>query len=119
MPMMTISRAAKVFDVSRPTLLKHLKAGKISGNKDDDKGWQIDTAELARVYQPRGAEGAKYVPADLPPVSSALTDDLKAENERLRRDLAVAEAMAEERGRLLDQSMKLIAAPRKRRWWGF
>jgi len=115
--MLTISRAAKVFDVSRPTLLKHLKAGKISGNKDDEKGWQIAGSELARVYQPRGAEGAKYVPADLPPVSSALTDDLKAENERLRRDLAVAEAMAEERGRLLDQSMKLLSAPKKRRWW--
>ena len=119
MPMLTISRAAKVFDVSRPTLLKHLKAGKISGNKDDEKGWQIDTAELARVYQPRGSEGAKYMPAELPPVSSTLTDDLKAENERLRRELAVAEAMAEERGRLLDQSLKLLTPPPKRKWWGF
>jgi hypothetical protein len=119
MPILTISRAAKVFDVSRPTLLKHLKAGKISGNKDDDKGWQIDTAELARVYQPRGAEGAKYVPADLPPVSSGLTDDLKAENERLRRDLAVAEALAEERGNRLDQLVPLLMAPKKRRWWMF
>jgi predicted site-specific integrase-resolvase len=117
--MMTISRAAKFFDVSRPTLLKHLKAGKISGNKDDDKGWQIDTAELARVYQPRGAEGAKYVPADLPPVSSDLTDDLKAENERLRRDLAVAEALADERGTRLDQLVPLLMAPKTRRWWLF
>jgi len=119
MVMLSISAAAKVFDVSRPTLQKHLKNGKISGKRDTDNHWQIDTAELARVYQPRGAAGAKYMPADLPPIASGLQDDLKAEIEELKRELAVAEALAEERGNRLDQSMKLLAAPKTRRWWRF
>jgi len=119
MTKLSISAAAKVFDVSRPTLLKHLKKGDISGEKDTAKGWQIDTAELARVYQPRGEEGAKYLPPELPPVVSDLQADLKAKIEGLKRDLAVAEALAEDRKRLLDQSMKLLETPKRRRWWHF
>lgn len=117
MAKLTITAAAKVFDVSRPTLQKHLNNGKISGEKVTDKGWQIDTAELARVYAVRSAGGAKYLPPELPPADNTLDDDLKAEIETLKRDLAVATALAEERGRLLDQSLRLLDAPKKRGWW--
>lgn len=107
MARLSINEAAKRFDVSRPTLLKHLKAGQISGEKLDGKGWQIDTSELARVYQPRGAIG---VP-ELASVANDLAADLRAENERLRIALAVAEALAEDRKRLLDETLKLLPKP--------
>lgn len=107
MARLSINEAAKRFDVSRPTLLKHLKSGQISGEKLDGKGWQIDTSELARVYQPRGAIG---VP-ELASVANDLAADLRAKNERLRIALAVAEALAEDRKRLLDETLKLLPKP--------
>ena len=119
MAMLSISGAAKVFDVSRPTLQKHLKNGVISGKKDTANNWQIDTAELARVYATRLAPGEKRLPPVLPPVVNDLQADLKAEIEVLRRDLAVAEALADDRGTRLDQAMKLLEGPKARRWWQF
>jgi hypothetical protein len=116
MAKLSISAAVKVYDVSRPTLQKHLKSGKISGEKVAGKGWQIDTAELGRVYAARVAKGDNAFPPDLPPVVRDLETDLKAEIETLKRDLAIAEALAEERARLLDQSMKLLQGP-KVSWW--
>ena len=56
MPLISVSRAAKLYDVSRPTLQKALKDGTISGQKvkaGGSESWQIDTAELARLYQIR------------------------------------------------------------------
>lgn len=124
MTKLSISAAAKVFDVSRPTLLNHLKSGKISGDKDPAKGWQIDTAELSRVYTARPIKGANPLPPTLPSIASPLEDDLKAKVERLERELAVAQtraavaqALAEDRKRLLDQSMKLLTAPSPPTWW--
>lgn len=116
---LSINEAAKRFDVSRPTLAKHLKSGRISGEKDTGKGWQIDTSELSRVYQPRFGEGEKPLQEAFPSNSNALQDDLKAENERLRADLAVASALADERGKRLDQLVPLLTGNRKGRWWRF
>jgi len=56
---MTLRQAAKVFNVSRPTLSKALKSGKITGEPvyRDGPGtpvteWRVDPAALARVYSP-------------------------------------------------------------------
>jgi len=124
MAKISISEAAKRFDVSRPTLSKHLKEGKISGEKDDVKGWQIDTTELARVYQGRGGAGGnaeKAFTSNLSPVANDLQADLKAELERWRTSSAVFEALADERGKRLDQLVPLLMAPQKpkRSWWPF
>lgn len=112
MAKVSISEAAKHFDVSRPTLLKHLKSGRISGAKEDGKGWQIDTAELARAYQSRVASVGSTLPDKLPSVASPLDTGLEVENERLRQELTVAQALADERGKRLDQLVPLLAALR-------
>ena len=49
---MTLTEAAKWAGVTRPTIFKALKSGKLSGQKDDAGEWRIDPAELERVYQP-------------------------------------------------------------------
>lgn len=117
MTKLTISEAARRFQVSRPTLRNHLKNGKISGEIDTDKTWKIDASELARAYQPRG-EAAGNRPAEIiAPPSNALHDDLKAEIELLKAKLAGAEALAEERAKHNEQLSRLIEAPKKRRIW--
>lgn len=116
MAKISINAAAKAFAVSRPTILKHLNNGKISGEKDTVTGhWIIDESELARVYCLRGKTAKGSADNYTSPVSD-LDSDLHAKIERLERELAVAEALAEDRKRLLDQSMKALEAPKRRKW---
>lgn len=120
MAKLSVSAAARVYAVSRPTLQKHLKNGKISGEKDADNHWQIDTSELNRVYPLRGADAVATLPEVLTNRDTPLDDDLKAENERLKRELAVAEALADERGERLDrmdQLALLLSNQKRRAWW--
>lgn len=56
MSKITLRQAVEQFDVSRPTLTKALKNGKISGEKDVKGTWSVDPSELSRVYKPRRKE---------------------------------------------------------------
>lgn len=49
----SVREAVKHYQVSRPTLMKHLKSGKLTGGKDGQGTWEIDQSELARVYKSR------------------------------------------------------------------
>ena len=162
---LSIREAVKYFDVSRPTLANDLKKGKVSGAKDGQGAWSIDHSELARVYKPRPTiapapvdnlnnfsrlnEG-KVSTFDIPLAGQlkALRESLAeaekraAESEKRAIDnaqrAAVAEALAEERKRILDETLKLIPPPatlttapvlapdpepspisRRRRWWSW
>ncbi|MCF7702461.1 hypothetical protein GLR48_25145 [Loktanella sp. M215] len=52
----SVREAVKHYQISRPTLMKHLKEGKLSARKDGQGSWEIDQSELARVYKPRLSE---------------------------------------------------------------
>lgn len=160
---LSIREAVKHFNVSRPTLANDLKKGKVSGVKDGQGAWLIDHSELARVYKPRATTGP--APVDNPDnlsrsnqgELSTFDNPLAGQVEALRESLAeaekrlaesekravenaqraaVAEALAEERKRILDETLKLIPPPapltavpiptpdpapsstfRHRRWW--
>jgi hypothetical protein len=119
MAKLSINAAAKAFDVSRPTILKHLTAGKITGSKaGKGDGWQIDTSELARAYPLRVGAG-NTLPANSTTAFTPILDDLRAEVERLKSSLAVAEALADERAKRLDQLVPLLTGHTKRRRWWF
>ena len=51
MPEMTLSEAAKWAGVTRATIHKALRGGRLSGRKDDAGEWRIDPAELERIRQ--------------------------------------------------------------------
>lgn len=141
MALLSISGAAKLFNVSRPTLQKALKDGTITGEKvmaGGSESWQIDTAELSRLYALRNPDDAKLTRQDEAVGQSVGTDksgdnaDLtgevvraleaelraaKAELDALRADKADAErqliksqATADERLRMLND-LKLIPKP--------
>ena len=107
MALISVSRAVKLFDVSRPTLIKALKEGKISGDHKEINGsstWQIDTSELARLYSLRkpseDVEGSKDLEAS-PKVEdekSSVIEGLQAELYRqiegLRAEVEEAKAAA-------------------------
>lgn len=49
---MTLSEAATVVGLTRQGLLKAIRDGRLSGQKDANGIWKVDTAELFRVYEP-------------------------------------------------------------------
>ena len=134
MDKLSLREAVKHFDVSRPTLQKALKGGKVSGVQDGKGQWQVDAAELARVYRARSEHGGKaesHYPDKLSTENRALpgNDDaeisaLRAELEQERIRRAAAEALAEERKQHIADLRRMLPAPEdapqaqaKRRWW--
>jgi len=59
------------------------------------------------------------LPANSTTAFTPILDDLRAEVERLKSSLAVAEALADERAKRLDQLVPLLTGHTKRRRWWF
>lgn len=76
----TVAEAAKAIGKSKPTILRAIRRGQISANRDDAGAFRIDPAELHRVFPPVDHD-ADHDPAD---------DVTRRDN--LRQCLAVAEA---------------------------
>ena len=115
MTKISMAAAAKEFAVSRPTLLKHLQQGKITGEKvvkDKNEFWQIDTAELARVY-PRRAGVSAELPANITNPDTPPAPDLSAEIRVLQAKLEAAEKVAEERARHIEDLRRLLDRPQQ------
>lgn len=88
---LSVRAAVKVFDVSKPTLLKDLSSGKVSGVKSDAGQWDLDPSELARIYRarkslPEGESGGR-----LPIVDGQVVRPVNIEIDELRARLAEAE----------------------------
>lgn len=121
--------AVKMYLVSRATLMRALSVGKISAEKTDAGHWQIDSAELARVYAPRPLSRTRpdqLNRAETPP-EPPLDHDAKADDPDLAVRLARAEtALEAEREktamlqRHLDDVRRMLPPPDakpRRRWW--
>jgi len=115
----SIREAVKIYQVSRPTLTKALKNGKVSGVQDDKGQWQIDPAELARVYQPRTdsmAKSGQDKPDNFTNKNTNLpgeVDTLKTRLAEAEQRAAVAEALAEERGKHIEDVRRMLPAPQE------
>lgn len=125
---LSLREAVKHFDVSRPTLQKALKSGKISGSQSDQGYWTIDPAELARIYQPRkvSLESSSPMGEEIFTTknTSSITeiDALRAQLVEAEQRAAVAEALAQERAeRIIDLRRMLPTTnqQKKRRWWSW
>ncbi|SFG84229.1 hypothetical protein [Jannaschia rubra] len=134
---LSIREAVKHYQVSRPTLTKALKSGKVSGTQDGQGKWSIDPSELARVYQPRLAPSDAPEPVHIgQPVGNLTIQNTPdpSELEALRTQLAeielravkaetradAAELLAKERAERIEDLRRMLPppeAPRKRRWW--
>jgi len=133
---LSIREAVKHYQVSRPTLTKALKSGKLSGNQDEQGTWSIDPSELARVYQPRpltrdtseqdfsGQTGEGLTtsntlePSEAESLRIQLTElELRAVKAETRAD--AAELLAQERADRIDDLRRMLPAPEhvKKRWW--
>lgn len=124
---LSIREAVKHFDVSRPTLQKALKSGKVSGVQDEQGTWTIDPSEMARVYQPRQGDPGKLghqEQENLTTKNTPLYGQIEVLKEQLadaEKRAAIASALADERGRHIEDLRRMLPAPESRkssrRWW--
>lgn len=134
MQKMTIREAARVFDVSRPTLSKRIKEGKVSAEATGDGGWLIDPAEMVRAgYKARlsvksgqnqAGQLATIAGVDVDNGHHIATHEIEELKQRLveaERRASVAEALAQERAERIEDLRRMLPppdAPRKRwKWW--
>jgi hypothetical protein len=54
----TLGTAAQACGLNKSTVLRAIKAGKVSATRDEHGQWQIDPAEMHRVYPPVASTGA-------------------------------------------------------------
>lgn len=93
--MLTMGEAAKLAGISKATLSRAIKNGRISAARNDKGGFDIDPAELFRVYPRNAATVAANgsVKQDATLISSPSTSDetpvLRAEIEGLKAQLAM------------------------------
>lgn len=127
---LSLREAVKAFNVSRPTLTKSLNNGKLSGVKNGKGQWEISPSELARVYQPRSVNTEIREQAEQVNFTTKNTAQ-NTEIERLKADLALAEARAEaaeklaqERADRIEDLRRILpslatseGASRPRGWW--
>ena len=125
MPKLSPRDAVKMYQVSRATLMRALSEGKISAAKTDAGHWQIDAAELARVYALRGPH--KTVGRTAPEhLGQSETGQKPDANHALELRLARAEAELDaerEKNALLQRNLddlrRMLPPPaaKARRWW--
>lgn len=130
----TLGTAAKRLGLSKPTVSKYLKEGKISGQKLDDGSYRIDWAELARFEagysKPAGgkrqgeaptakrSEGSELQIArvELMAAQTRITE-LEGDRDRLRADFAKAQERVD---KMQDQLAQIAQAQVERGqvpWW--
>ena len=55
MSKLSLGEAARVSNLSKPTISKYLKTGRISGHQRADSVWEIDESEIVRLMASRDA----------------------------------------------------------------
>ena len=78
---LTLAEAAQQTGLNRSTVLRAIKSGRISGNKDELGQWSVEPAELFRVFAPAEAS------------SQGVHQDAQGEAAELRRRAEAAEAI--------------------------
>lgn len=133
----SVREAAELVGMSKPGILKAIRQGRISAEKDISGEWRIEPVELFRVYKPVSA--STQILADTSKRENAPLDtSLQVENEQLRQRLADKDDViadlrsrldseAEERRKLtliltevrgMQESTQPVDAPRKA-WWAW
>ena len=122
----TLGEAAKATGKSKTAIQKAIASSRLSATKDETGQWQIDPAELHRVYPPKKAQvDDREHPVDTHEITrlKATVDGL----ERLCRQIeGERDSLREQNIRLGEQNTRLTAllappAPtaKARRWWQF
>jgi hypothetical protein len=121
--MYSLATAAKAAEVSRPTIQRAIKSGKLSAIRNENGSYAIDPAELARVF-PLAGHGAGPMKQPVPPngahvlpaITTGEADEMRArisEQAETIRDLRTRlDASEAERSRVQAQLTALLTDQR-------
>lgn len=132
--MYSLKQAAEAVGRGKPAILKAIKSGRISAQKDAFGQWQIEPVELHRVYPAVTGNGSGTTHGERQEIPKEVSDvgaDAVALRERLLADKdAVIADLRNERDRLLQlleehaTSVRLLTderqkaqQPKRRGWW--
>src|SRR3546814_13749530 len=96
----TLREASEKVGVTRQTLMKAIKTGRVSAEKSDNGEWRIEPVELFRVWPPVNGVQQPLQPN----ITDSDTPGLQAENRLLREQVAEPR---EERNAWRDQAQRL------------
>lgn len=122
---LSIREAARLFAVSRPTLAKWIRVGKISAAKSDNGDWLINPSEMIRLgiaSRPTSELEVHNLPrskvADMSTIAGQNVDNtgqeiatLKAMLAEAEQRAAVAEALADERAARIEDLRRMLPKP--------
>ncbi|WP_139975165.1 hypothetical protein [Ochrobactrum sp. CGA5] len=88
-------QAAELVGRSKGAIIKAIREGRISGQKDENGEWRVEPAELLRVYKPANTDTA----TDTPTVNDTTHPSLQA----AEREIEVLRGVVDDLRRRLDQ----------------
>ena len=110
---LSANQAAKESGIAKKTLLEAMKNGRMSADKNDKGHWQIDPAELFRVFPKTGNKPVTETtthPQEKPPETSALEIEVKMLREQMAWKDEVLEELRQERDDWKGQAKQLLIA---------
>jgi excisionase family DNA binding protein len=125
----SLRTAAQRTGTSKSTILRAIKSGRLSANRLEDGTYEIDAAELERVYpaermKQRGTHVMEHhAPADdapAPAATAALDAEIAGLREILRRADATADELRQDRDKwrqMAEHQQRMIEDQRPRPWW--
>lgn len=129
---LNLRTAAQQAGVSKSTILRAVKSGRLSATRTADMGYDIEPAELFRVYPPQrsstdaleqGATSTRNPSATVTAPgapSAALEAEIAGLREILRRADMSADELRQDRDKwrnMAEQAQRLLTDQRPRSWW--
>ena len=133
-----LREAAQQAAVNKTTLIRAIRAGRLSASRTDGGGYSIDAAELFRVYPPRSDSAAQQGEErcggqDAPRVDTTDATELRIRNAQLEAELKALRTMSERERRMFEDALQetkaqrdkwqqqaerlALAPPQRRAWW--
>lgn len=118
--MLSMGEASKQISVSKATLSRAIKSGKISARRNGNGGFEIDPSELFRVFQPKSetvaATGVMKRSATIAatgdtPILEARIEALEGQIALLRENAAELKEQRDSWQKQAEQAQRLLGAP--------
>ena len=105
---LSLRQAAEWAGTTKPTILKHIKAGKVSAERDEEGRWWFDLAELRRAYGEPETRTGSGNGSESTVLNDSTPPGLRAETptlvDELRRQVEILTAEKADLWRRLDEA---------------
>jgi hypothetical protein len=124
MSSISLAEAGKLTGLHKVSILRAIRKGKISADKDEHGEWRIQPAELFRIYPPmpeqrNGNGGEQHYAASLNGALDAEISALKQVNQILRDQLDDMRGQRDKWEQAAQTALHQLPAPKAlaRSWW--